>query len=355
MRWTRTSIHREPIAPGRPPPPRSIGNGAGRVGRKPSVELSGSAVLDVHHPSWAETLITDFVSYLSKKEQLILGGRLGLAAGEDDLLAYYLRNLDGAGEHGFIIPPGFSHIFVDEGLWGEFERHPQRAAQLQANAISYSWDALIETSARHIFAGTQHFTTHPDIRGSEKIFRFMAREPRTRRRMLARLLHGLIDQTPERNYRAARVVEPSRPGDPYYVFLLLSKPEGMPDEEYREVRLKLLGIYCQAVKLRYPQAEDIVGIATETGTLDVRSEDALYYDARVWTEQDRGEAQSLVDDLGLLGDIRQFTGVEHEYPEPASTRATVPRRTSGSRMKGRDRNSPCPCGSGIKYKRCCGR
>lgn len=23
-------------------------------------------------------------------------------------------------------------------------------------------------------------------------------------------------------------------------------------------------------------------------------------------------------------------------------------------MKGRDRNQPCPCGSGFKYKKCCG-
>ena len=33
---------------------------------------------------------------------------------------------------------------------------------------------------------------------------------------------------------------------------------------------------------------------------------------------------------------------KHFYPEPP-------------KMKGRDRNKPCPCGSGRKFKNCCGR
>jgi len=40
-------------------------------------------------------------------------------------------------------------------------------------------------------------------------------------------------------------------------------------------------------------------------------------------------------------------------PEPAPVTATVPPPTAGN-MKGSQRNLPCPCGSGIKYKRCCG-
>ncbi|MCB9421431.1 MAG: hypothetical protein H6667_16630 [Ardenticatenaceae bacterium] len=39
--------------------------------------------------------ISDFVSYLTKKEQFIESGQLVAAAGEDDLLAYYLKHLNG--------------------------------------------------------------------------------------------------------------------------------------------------------------------------------------------------------------------------------------------------------------------
>ena len=51
--------------------------------------------------------ITDFVAYLAKKQEFILSGRLGMATGEDDLLAWYLGNLNEDGEHDFIVPPQF--------------------------------------------------------------------------------------------------------------------------------------------------------------------------------------------------------------------------------------------------------
>jgi hypothetical protein len=299
--------------------------------------------------------ITDFVSYLSKKERFILDGYLGWAAGEDDLLAYYLRHLNADGVHDFVVPPGHNAIFIGEGLWPEFARHPQRLAQVTADEISYSWDALIESFSRHILAKTQHFTSHPDVWDQEKGLRFLAREPRTRRRMLAELLHELIFKTPQQALRAARVVLPSAPGDPHYVFLLLSEPQDKPYEEYREVRRSLLQAYCMVVKLQYPGAEDIVGIATETGTEEVRTEDTLYYDARGWTEQEQAEAQRLATDHGLLRDVQHFAGVVQEYP--ASSTTQVPRGfgRSDTRLKGRHRNARCPCGSGTKYKNCCGR
>jgi hypothetical protein len=294
--------------------------------------------------------ITDFVSYLVKKEEFVLGGRLGFAAGEEELLAHYLKYLTDGGEHDFVVPHDADSIGIFEGFWQAFERNPQRLAQTEADEISYSWDRLIESFSRHILAGTQHFTTHKEIRDGERILRFFAREPRTRRRMLARGMHELISKTPQ-NYRATRVILPSRPGDPYYVFMLLPHLDGVQYEEYREVRRHLLSEYCRVVKLKYPKAQDIVGIATETGTNEYRSEDAVYYDARSFSEQDRVEAQSLMEDLGLFAKVEFFAGVEQEYPEPT----TSPLRTPATRLKGRHRNVPCPCGSGKKFKKCCGQ
>jgi uncharacterized protein YecA (UPF0149 family) len=43
-----------------------------------------------------------------------------------------------------------------------------------------------------------------------------------------------------------------------------------------------------------------------------------------------------------------------EYPETSTQRRGDLRHTTDY-MKGRDRNSPCPCGSGKKFKKCCGR
>ncbi len=282
---------------------------------------------------------------------MILDGRLQGAAGEDDLLAYYLGHLNAANEHDFAVPPGVGQFIIDEGHWANFERSPQRRARIEADKISYSWDDLIQSFSGHMFAGTQHYASpQHGPRDGEKILRFLAREPRTRRRMLARAVHDLIARTPEGNLRAVRVVPPSRRGDPHYVFLLLAQPSFASSyEEYREVRLQLLLNYCQAVKLKAPMAKDIVGIATEPGWGEERSEDAVYFNAHVFTEQDRKKAQSVVDELGLLKKIRKFSGVEREYPQPK------PRRPPGAPMKGRERNARCPCGSGRKFKKCCGR
>jgi hypothetical protein len=299
--------------------------------------------------------VSDSVEYLTKKEQFILSGRLGFAAGEEELLAFYLKDLNDAGEHDFVIPPHIMKVAIVEGLWEEFTRSPERRAQLAANEVSYSWDALIETFSTHVLAGTQYYTTHPgyeNLSNQEKIFRFLAREPRTRRRLLVRGLLEAIRDTPKR-MRFTRVMMPSKPGDPYYVFLLLPHLPSVTYEEYREGRLKFLEACCMVAKLKFPEAEDIIGIATESGRGVKGTEDALYYDARVWTKDDAAEARSLQSDLNLLTEITKVEGTEKEYPV---SRPSPKQHPSGftSHVPDFPRKQPCPCGSGKKYKRCCG-
>jgi hypothetical protein len=299
--------------------------------------------------------VSDFVEYLTKKEQFILSGRLGVAAGEEELLAFYLKHLNEAGEHDFVIPSHITMVGIEEGLWEEFTHSPERLAQLAANEVSYSWDALIETFSTHVLAGTQYYTTHPgygNLSNQEKIFRLLAREPRIRRRLLARSLLEAISST-SRTKRLTRVMMPSKPGDPYYIFLLLPHLSSVPYEEYREVRMKLLEACCIVTRLEFPEAEDIVGIATESGRGVKGSEDAFYYDARVWTEEHEAEARSLQKDLDLLTHVTKFQGTEQEYPM-ARPSPRHPPSGFATQAPGFPRKQPCPCGSGKKYKRCCG-
>ena len=297
-----------------------------------------------------ETLdtITDFVMYLTKKERFIQSGQLVWAAGEEDLLAYYLKDINNDGEHDFIVPNNFNALVIPEGLWEGFLRNPRRKAQIEEDKVSYMWDMLIERFNKHILARTQYFTTSSTVRQSERSMRFLAREPRTRRRMLASSLLNLLETRPF-SMKRARVLQPSRPGDPYYVFLLLPWFDRRSEEENREVRYKLLEAYCKVTKLMYPNAQDIMGIATETGSVlsEHRSEDAIYLNARYWTDEDQADAKQLQQDLSILTTITgPFKSVEQEYPQ-VPTQPVQP-------MKGRERNTPCPCGSGKKYKKCCG-
>jgi hypothetical protein len=291
--------------------------------------------------------ITDFVNYLSKKEQLIESGRLMWAAGEDDLLGYYLLKVNDQGEHDIIIPEGGDAIVIPEGLWAEFESSVGRRAQVQADRVSYLWDRMIERFSRRLVAGTTQTNPGGTFSTQELILRYMAREPRFRRRMLATSVVGLIQKTPaDRHlFRATRVVPPQRAGDPHYVFLLLRGPEGEPEERYHVVRRKTLQMACMVTKLRFPDAQFIVGYATEPGPVAGRTEDALWMDARDWTDELQAEAKEYQEKLGLLTKVQASYFSMNEYPVPPGKRKGGPPRSM--------RNSLCPCGSGKKYKQCC--
>ncbi len=300
--------------------------------------------------------VTDFVSYLTKKERFMTSGKAIFVTGEEELLAFYLKEINSDGEHDFIVPADVDGLGIEEGIWEEYLSSPERRSQVQANSVSYLWDELIEQFNKHILHGTQYYTSHPGIESSEQNMRLLAREPRTRRRMLAQILLNMLETT-STTQRRTQVVLPSRPGDPHYVFLLLPHLPSISDVDYREGRRYFLEACCLITKLMYPEALDIVGIATEASPVltERRSEDAMYFDARKWTEEMQKEARSLQQDTGLLTNLTKHASVVREYPyQPERTQHTS-HASSATRVKGRDRNKPCFCGSGKKFKKCCGK
>jgi hypothetical protein len=285
----------------------------------------------------------DLAQYLQRKEQFVVSGKLVSAAGEEELLAYYLRHVDDEEKHCFDFPYSATFVSIDEGFWDSYCKHPDRLAQIQADKVSYIWDGLIDEFTKHVLAGTQYFKTATTIAEHEVGLRLMAREGRTRRRMLGRSLLAIM-QRADTEGRSARVVKPSIQGDPYYIFLALQHPEGKPYEEYRIVRRNLLEAYCFVTRLKFPDATGVVGIATNPWGSPTGSEDLVYLDCAVWTDEDTAEAARLQSGLGLLGEVRQFESVEPEYPLSRDQ----------DMKKGRNRNRVCPCGSGKKFKRCHG-
>lgn len=232
-------------------------------------------------------------------------------------------------------------MFIAEGWWASYQNHPQRRAQLEADRISYSWDALIETFNRNTIAGT-HYLSIGGIKNSERTRRFLAREPRYMRRHLATAINDVIANTPP-NMRRIRVDLPKSQKDPHYVFVAFpsSAVLGVEYDQYRELRLNFLRACCMVVRLESPEAKDIIGLATEAGSEEVRSEDLLYLDGRTWTDEQSREAQQLKADWSILVAPERGSGNIREYP-----------KIKASRVK-RGRNDPCHCGSGLKFKKCC--
>jgi hypothetical protein len=289
--------------------------------------------------------ITDFTAYLTKKEQFLTGNRVILAPGEE-LLAIYLQKMNRAGEHDFVIEGNFNLVSLEEGFWGDFVHSPERQAQIERDRISYAWDDLIEKFAFHAMTGTQYFTTGQPFREQEVMFRFLAREPRTRRRMLATSLREVLERSIHSDrFVEARVGQPTDAGFPHYVFVFLRRRVGLTDEEYRNVRMHLLSNYCSVTKLMYPEATHIIGIASEAGLPPRRSEDLIYLDASRWSAKDEAKAKEIQNKFGLLRKVTPVARREYEYPVDHKGR---------QRMRSPSRNSPCPCGSRKRFKNCHG-
>lgn len=292
----------------------------------------------------------DFIRYLIKKEEALLSGRVVWAAGEEDLLAAYLRDINSDGEHDFVVPSGFAGLAIPEGAWQHFATHPQRLAQRDADQVSYYWDDLIGTFTHHLLEGTQYRTSHREVRNTERALRFLARESRTSRRMLAEALRDVVLQGTSTGFRRTRIVRSAVDGDPHYVFLVLPHDPRVPYDRYRLQRERLLELCCFLVKLVHPDARDVIGIATEPASSPESSFDLQYLDVQEWSDDQQKEALRIQAETRLFTQLKDSKRQVEEYP---SLGVPVPR--SQTKRNGNLRNRLCPCGSGRKYKKCCGQ
>ena len=293
--------------------------------------------------------ISDFVAYLSKRENLLRGQTKIHTTGEEQLLAIYLKHLNAQNEHDFVFPVIHGkppdQIFLDEGHWEHFKNSPERIAQLQRDKISYLWDNMIERFGAVALKGDQYFSPADGIKDSEKVLRFMAREPRWKRSHYSEIIGNMLKTTLATQQRL-QVAQSRESGDPYYIFLLFPIPNdpSASYQKYREVRRFVLEACCKIVRLKYPEAKDIIGIATESGLNNGgRSEDAIHFDGRFWNDELEKDAIELQTKLGILNTPTRRNIHITEYPE-------IPK--PGVILKN-PRNKPCPCGSGKKFKHCC--
>ncbi len=318
----------------------------GRVGPKDAyVHVLDEVTLEVVLS--ALDTITEFRDYLLAKERLLDEGKDFAAPGEEDLLAFYLRSPDPAQphRHGFGSTDGYDLIVVPEGEWSDFLRSDEKAARDAANELSYAWDELIDRFAKHSMAGTQYFSSPGGPQRTERTLRLLNAEPRTMRRALVKVhLEGLESMGPG-PYR----VWASRPQDEsgtHYTFLALRRGEDESYEEYRSLRLNLIQACTAINRMQHPGARAHVGIATDPLDSEAgSSEDIVLIEDSNWTEELERHARELQDEFGILKHLREVHATEHEYPPPKPT----------AKPRGGQRNQLCPCGSGRKWKKCCGR
>jgi hypothetical protein len=276
--------------------------------------------------------IVDFASYLTKKEQLIRSGCLISAAGEEELIAYYLTHMSQAGEHDFTKPDGSDlapneHISIDVGFYEDMLRNKQYRAKKAADRTSYVWDRLIEAFTTHMLAGT---TIVPDGRlfafaDLEEGVRHMALVPRYFRRNLGR---GILDAL-RKGATAHRFTRGFLPGsdeygeDTGFFFMTLAVPKFELEggyEQYRAARRNMLETYALAILQKNPKLQRVVGIASEPPSGDRRtgsSEDLIMAEQPEWTPE---VLESLEERKKIFGIFRpdkymEYAIHDNEYPE----------------------------------------
>ncbi|TPV33003.1 YecA family protein, partial [Pantoea anthophila] len=142
--------------------------------------------------------------------------------------------------------------------------------------------------------------------------------------------------------RTSRVVESIDEPGKIYIFLFFPNVGFESYNHYRTERVSLMQIYMQVAFIKYKHARKVIIIATEPKGSSGRSEDLIFSPVK--------ESIPKEERKNLIKISREHKILTHTLPNtaPSQPKAIIPRKESAKV----GRNDPCPCGSGLKYKKC---
>ena len=296
--------------------------------------------------------IFDLASYFDAKLEAIRRYDGLVYCGEEDLLAHYFLNYDREKNRHYIgtTKTGFNGVIIGEGEWKDFIELSPYKRKKEADASSYLWDKIIQITAGNALSGT--LLGNSSLLRGQSAMHEMAKEPRFSRRMLATAMITAIENFPETSEPLVRNVSfmPSFYKGKAYVFLQLKMTDIHDyDNDYRPKRQAVLEIACGAAKNKFPELETIIGIAIDAPKYAAKNaEDFILMDCKNWTEELRAHYARANEGFDFFNTpnlvVRKRTS--REFPDELA-----PAKIKRTRKAGR--NDPCPCGSGLKYKKCC--
>ena len=303
--------------------------------------------------------LTDFVKYLEEKERFIRGGAAVCYTGEEDLLYNYLKEFDETRNcHTFVNPKEKKadvFLFTEED-WDSFKRSSQYVARTQANKKSYFWDLLVRHNAQCTLNGITQFVFATASADCDIAFRYMVLEDRLARRAFADRMIASINNFPDKytsdNHYMSAFFSMVTPGL-MYIFLQLPKADGLSHSDCLKDRRDKMQIYAHCAKAKCEIegkfVDKVICIATEpmkfSPDVDI---DVMLMDIKEWTSELQAHWESVRQNLNIFR--KSFKDLPHaneqEWPEPPIIQI--------KRSKKVGPNEKCPCGSGLKYKKCCG-
>lgn len=301
--------------------------------------------------------ISDLLRYLRSKEQHIEDGKIAMIAGEENLISHFLTTM-GTDGHAITEPAKGKRLLIEDGHWENYVHSEAYRNRRIDNEPSYLWDRIIDDVAHHAFSGTLMEGADARMEHTELVLRTMARESRFDRRVLSNKMIEIERESDKKDYVMRTILSEHSP-ELVYVFVFLKENIG-GEKDYRRMRRALVENYMFLLAWKYRERKTVVGIATEARPNSGKSHDVALFHVDEWTEELEREGEELQRKTGLLKDssIRYSAIDEREYRnETCSSHNMTPVRQlddSGSRAMRIARNAPCPCGSGRKYKKCCG-
>ena len=197
--------------------------------------------------------VADFVAYLARKEAFLCSGKVVLAPGEEDLLAYYLTHTNIDGEHDFVLPPTVDVLQFDH-LYRGMRDNDQYIAKKSADEISYLIDQLIEHVSSNADNRALIDGNELPIGDIEKALRMLAAESRLSRRHLARALVDLLSSASARGRPKSRCVVTSEKVRYRLLLSRLPLPEGQRLREASTVQIGAVGGLLQGDEGPIPQS-----------------------------------------------------------------------------------------------------
>jgi hypothetical protein len=296
----------------------------------------------------------DLTAYLDAKVEAIRKFKFLMYCGEEDLLAHYFLNFDEQTDRHFIgtREEGIGGVWIGEGEWKDFIEKDAYKNKKQADRVSYFWDEVIQKTCQNALDGT--LLGNADLFQGQSAIREMAKEPRFSRRALSEHMIAAIQNFPETPQPIVRNLSfmPSFFEGKAYVFLQFKMSEiGDYENDYRPKRRALLEVACGAAKNKFPHLKKVIGIVIDAPKFTIRnSEDFILMNCEDWTEEQRSYYEHANEVLGFFKTGTLIHKRIQNFPNNEEKRKN---KNFSSREPGR--NSPCTCGSGKKYKRCCGR
>ena len=301
--------------------------------------------------------VSDFSAYLDEKVRAAAAFDYLSYCGEEDLLAHYLLNYE-AGTKRHVIGPkvkdraSVNGVMIGEGEWRDFVQTDIYNHTKREDRISYFWDQLIQRTCQNSLEGTLGGNSNV-ARGESAIYE-MVKEPRFMRRGISEKVLAAVDRFPNTGAFTRQVTFlPSFEPNVGYVLLQLRVPEEYRAQaDFREKRQMLLEIACGAAKNKLPSLVKVIGIGIEApkfskGTV---AEDFILLPCDDWSDEKKTYYEELNREWNFFGTpaLRQFKDRVTQFVHP-------PRSKNATKTGKTGRNDPCPCDSGLKFKKCHGR